>query len=414
MALTFRGLPTIVLATAVAGVAGYLVTWVVYRQIGPADYAVFAVFWAALYLVIGGLSGIQQEVTRATRRVEPGTRDTANPARNFAVVVALIVVVAIVATAPLWVTAVFGTVGWALVPPLALGAGSYVLVATLGGSLFGVAHWGSLAAMITTDALLRLGLLLVGLLFTRDVVALAWIVAVPFPLSIMVLWPIIRRRFVGRTLLDVGYAGLTRNVARTVLASISAAALVSGFPLVLGIAGRDQSQALLGELIFTITLVRAPLVVTIMALQSYLLVMFRDRNGAWRALFARIEALILVVGIVLAGAAWWVGPPVMAFVTGEPPVLSGSFLALLVVSSALVGCLSVSAAAVLARSRHTAYTLGWVVAAVATVVVVLLPIDFLTAVGTALIVGPLAGIATHVAWIIADRARATGDAEIQA
>ena len=133
MALTFRGLPTIVLATAVAGVAGYLVTWVVYRQIGPADYAVFAVFWAALYLVIGGCpaSSRRSRAPHGAWSRAPATRRAPRATSRWSP--RLLVVVAIVASAPLWATAVFGDVGWALVLPLALGAGSYVLVATLGG-----------------------------------------------------------------------------------------------------------------------------------------------------------------------------------------------------------------------------------------------------------------------------------------
>lgn len=401
MKVRVAGLTWIVLATGIAGVAGYLVTWIVYRQVGPVSYALFAVFWASLYLVIGGLSGIQQEVTRATHRIEPGTRPGASPARNFAVVAAVIVVVLVFGTAVLWAQPVFGIGGWALVPPLAVGAGSYVLVATLAGSLYGISQWGSLAALIALDGVLRLSILLIALTVTHDVVVLAWIVAVPFPLTIVVLWPLVRRGFVGRTDLDVGYGGLTKNVARTVLASVSSAVLISGFPLLLGLAARDQPRALLGELIFTVTLVRAPLIVTVMSLQSYLLVKFKERGSAWVGLFLRALALILVAGGALAIAAWWLGPPVLSWVSGAPVSVDGTVIATLVVSSALVGCLCVTAPAVLAQSRHVVYTLGWIIAAVATIVVVLLPIDFLTAVCLALVVGPLAGIATHLGWIIA-------------
>lgn len=403
MRLRLNGLTSIVLATGIAGVAGYLVTWVVYRQIGPASYALFAVFWATLYLVVGGLSGIQQEVTRATHRIEPGDRAGVSPARNFAVVAALAVVVLVLGTAVLWAQPVFGADGWALVAPLAVGTGSYVLVATLAGSLYGISQWGSVAALIALDGVLRLSILLVGLTITHDVVALAWIAAVPFPLAIIVLWPVIRRGVVGRTGLDVGYAGLTSNVARTVLASVSSAVLISGFPLLLGIAARDQPRALLGELIFTVTLVRAPLIVTVMSLQSYLLVKFKERGDGWRGLFVRVLCLILAVGVLAALAAWWLGPPILSWVSGAPASLDGSVIAVLVVSSALVACLCVTGPAVLAQSRHLVYTLGWIAAAVATIVVVLLPIDFLTAVCLALLAGPVAGSATHLAWIVAAR-----------
>ena len=38
----------IISATAIAGVAGYAVTFLVFHFLGPADYRGFAVFWAAL------------------------------------------------------------------------------------------------------------------------------------------------------------------------------------------------------------------------------------------------------------------------------------------------------------------------------------------------------------------------------
>ena len=63
------GLTTILIATAIAGVASYAVTILIPNQIGLAEYAIFAVFWSTLYFVVGALGGIQQEVTRATRPV---------------------------------------------------------------------------------------------------------------------------------------------------------------------------------------------------------------------------------------------------------------------------------------------------------------------------------------------------------
>ena len=56
------GLVIIGISTVIAGLAGYAVTLLVYRVVGAGSYAIFAVFWAAMYLLIGGLSGIQQEV----------------------------------------------------------------------------------------------------------------------------------------------------------------------------------------------------------------------------------------------------------------------------------------------------------------------------------------------------------------
>lgn len=391
------GFAVIIAATVIAGVAGYAVTWLVYRQAGPVDYAIFAVFWAAIYLVIGAISGVQQEITRATVPIEFGSSTRASRARNFAVVTSVGVFAVVVASAVFWADTVFPTEGWALVWPLAVGTGAYVLVAVLCGSLYGLSHWRSLALLIAADGLLRLSMLAVALVFTRDIVVLAWVVALPFPLTIILLWPLIRRGFVGRTTLDVGYRALSWNVARTVFAAASTAVLVSGFPLLLGVAAAGVERALVGELIFTITLTRAPLIVSVMALQSYFVVRFKQDAG-WRP-FLGVQAIIAVGAVLLAVAGWWLGPAVFTWVSGAPFSLSGELIAVLVASSALVAMVSVSASAVLARSNHAVYTIGWLVAAVVTIVIILGPGDFLVRVGWALIAGPIAGLVVHGAWL---------------
>lgn len=409
MLTRLNGFPLIVVATAVAGIAGFVITILVRNEVSPAGYTIFMIFWGALYLVVGGLNGVQQEVTRSTHLVPFGERTGPSRARNFGVVLAVLVALAVLGSAVFWVDAVFPTVGWPMVWPLAVAAGSYVLVATLSGSLYGVSQWRSLALMIGVDGLLRLALLIVALMFTQDVVALAWVAALPFPLAIMLLWPVIRPSFVGRSALDVGYRALSWNVARVVFASVSTAVLVSGFPLLLGVSAHGESEALKAELIFTITLARAPLVVTVMALQSYLIVRFRDDvANRWRN-FVAIQAVVLGGGAVVALFAWLLGPWAFGVVSAKPVTLDGGFMAVLVASSALVGALCVSASAVLARSQHFVFSLGWVMAALVTIALMVSPLEFVPRVLLALLIGPVAGLLVHVSWlVINERAAATG------
>lgn len=406
------GFSQVLSATVVAGVAGYLVTWLVYRQVGPSEYASFAVFWSAIYLLIGGLSGIQQEVARATTPMVPALVPKVSRVRNFALAAALTVFVLIVASSPLWAEQVFPANGWLLVLPLALGCASYVIVAVLCGSLYGVAQWRSLALMIALDAVMRLLMLGVGLLLTHDLVVLAWLVALPFPLTAMLLWPLIRRGLIGRTTLDVGYRGLTWNVSRTILASASSAVLISGFPLLLGVTAANEPSKLVGELIFTITLARAPLIVAIMSMQSYFVVRFRDHASTWWQTFLRVMGLIFGAALVLAALAWWLGPPVFSWVSGTPTTVDGVLLAVLVGSSALVAALCVSGSAVLARNAHFVYSLGWVAAALLTVVVMVSPLEFLSRVAWALVLGPIAGLVVHLLWLWLSRpSQVSGDDE---
>lgn len=394
------GLTLILGATALSGIASYVVQTVVFGQLTESAYAVFAAFWSFIYLIVGTLSGIQQEVTRGTRARVSDDAAARNRSTRLAVVSALLVVAAVVATAPLWVAAAFPTEGWALVWPLAFGTGSYVLVAVLCGMLYGIHRWLPLALLMTADAVLRLIAIVVVLFAGGGTVALAWAIAVPFPLAIVVLWPLIRRSVVGAAQLDAGYREVSWNVSRTMVAAVSTGIMVSGFPLVLGLTSAGESASLLGLYIFCITLARAPLIVVVMSLQSYLVVTFRDATGHFWRTFLRLQAVILGAGVLLAAVAWLAGPPVFAFVYPERELPDGVFLAVLVLSSALVGSLCVSGPAVLARSEHLVYAAGWAVAAATTVVVLLLPLDFTTRTVLSLLLGPIAGVVVFAVRLV--------------
>lgn len=387
------GLRAILVATAIAGVASYLVTWFVPRVIGFADYATFAVFWAALYLVVGTLSGLQQEVTRATVPLSGDAPAHVNRARNFGLIAAAVTFVVVLAVA---FTSPFA---W----PLAFGTASYALVAVLVGTLFGLSRWRAAAALVLVDALLRLVAILLTLLFTHEIVALAWAAAVPFGLALLVVWPFARRAVVGKAQLDVGYGRLSWNVSRTLLAAASTGVMVSGFPLLLGLTSPGADSVQLGLYILAATLVRAPLVVVAMSLQSYLVVQFRDAADRASRRLLLVLGGIAATGVVLAALGWLIGPAVFGWLFPGEPAPDGWFVAALVISSALVAAMFVSGAAVLARSQHFVYSAGWVVGAVVTVVVLLLPLDLATRTILALIAGPAVGLAVQVGYLVSSR-----------
>jgi O-antigen/teichoic acid export membrane protein len=392
-------LPLLIGATAIAGLAGYAVTWLVFRGIGPASYATFAVFWSALYLVVGGLSGLQQEFTRATSpRVADAPPATPHRARAtpFAVVASLVVGAGVGISALAWAPLVFteGAVG--LVAALAVGVASYALVAVISGSLYGVSRWGTLAVLIATDAVLRLVLVGVGLLLHATVLTLAWLVVLPFALTLLIWAPLLLRNLRGRSALDVGYRQLVKNSGGTITAAVATAVLVSGFPLLLGIAGTGVEPAVLGSLVFAITLTRAPLVITLMALQSYLVVVFRSAGAALGRRLRLILAIVVAAGLLLGVAVTLAGVPVLDLVAGRSLGVDAVFLVLLVVSSVLIAVLSITGSLVLAEDRHILYTCGWGAAALVTLITLLAPGEFVVRLDWSLITGPAVGIAVHL------------------
>jgi len=393
------GFMLILIATAVSGVASYAAQTLVYGGIEADDYATFAAFWSFIYLIVSALGGIQQEVTRGTREQDATAPPQINRARNFGLAASAVVFVAIVATAPLWVGAAFPELGWPLVWPLAVGTASFVMVAVLCGSLYGISQWGPLAALMSADAILRLIALVAVLVAGGGNLALAWAIALPFPAAVILLWPFIRRAIVGRTQLDVGYRAVTWNVSRTMVAAVSTGIMVSGFPLILQVTSASEPKSLVGLYVFCITLARAPLIVVAMSLQSYFIVMFRNAGVRFWGPFLKLQGAMFGGGIALAGLAWWLGPPLYELIYPGRQVPEGSFLAVLVLSSALVGSLCLAAPAVLARSEHVVYAAGWVASAILTVVMLLLPLDFTLRTVLALLVGPLAGLVVY-GWFL--------------
>ena len=392
----WSGFRLVILATAIAGAAAYLVTWVVPRLIGGEEYKVFAVFWASMYLVVTALSGIQQEITRGTRPAVMGERGHDGTSRVFGLVSAAIAFVAVVLTAPFWVDRVFPELGWSLVFPLAVGVASYVLVATVSGVLYGIAQWRPLAYLVASEALLRVAVVSIVAIFTPDLVALAWAASLPFLATLLLLWPYIGKSVVRASLFDVGYRELAWNVSRTLLASTATGLLVSGLPLLLSLSSPNEPPQLLASLFLTITLTRAPLIVTLMSIQGFLIVRFRDQHQSVGRDLRRYVAGIMGAGSLLAAAGWSAGPTIFGWLFPGEPVLEGWFFAVLVLSSALVGALCVTAPAVLARGLHSVYSLGWVSSAIATVIVLILPLDLLARTCIALLVGPTVGILIHL------------------
>jgi len=395
------GISVILIATAISGVAAYGVTLFVPAVIGLAEYKAFSIFWSLLYLIVGALVGIQQEVTRGTKAVLFSAAPEISRARNFGVVTGLAVAAGVVASAPLWVDSAFPGDGWSMVWPLAIGTSSFVMVAVLSGSLYGIAQWAPVALLMVGDALLRLFAVLGVLIFTTDTVALAWAVASPFPATLLIFWWFNRKSVVGKTQLYVGYRRLSWNVSRTVVAAASTGLIVSGFPFILGLTSSGESDELLGLYILCITVTRAPLIVVAMSLQSYLIVYFRDAGDRFWRTFLVFQSIVLAAGVALAALAWAFGPTVFAWLYPGQLAPDGPFLAVLVVSSALIGAMSICAPAVLARAQHFVYALGWSIAALLTVVALMLPFDLEVRVYISILVGPIAGLLVYVVYLVA-------------
>ena len=173
-------------ATVVSALCGYAVLCLAARDLEPAGFSVFAVFWGAFGLFAGAANGLLQESTREVRQARQLVRvpePRSSPIR-VAAVVGVVSAAAIAGTSPLWSGHVFAESRLLSVVLLAGGLAGFCLHATLLGMLAGVDRWSQYGALIVGDAAMRVtvatitflvGWGLVGYLWATVAGAIAWL-----------------------------------------------------------------------------------------------------------------------------------------------------------------------------------------------------------------------------------------------
>ena len=392
-------------ATVLTALCGYAVVYLAARDLAPAGFSVFAVFWGAFGLVTGAANGLLQETTREVRaagyenraesRAEVLPDGRTHPLR-VAAMVGIGAALAIAGSSPLWSGRVFAEVHWLSVGLLSVGLAGFCVHATLLGMLAGTNHWTQYGALMVTDAVIRvavavatfvIGWGLVGFLWATVAGAVAWLIMiVASPTT----------RSAARLLTPGGTATFLRGAAHSITAAGASAILVMGFPVLLK-ATSNQLGAEGGVVILAVTLTRAPLLVPLTAMQGNLIAHFVDeRADRLRALIAP-AALVGGIGALGVLAAGLVGPWLLRVGFGPDYHAAGALLAWLTAAAVAIAMLTLTGAATVAAAMHRTYALGWVGATVASALLLLLPLPLETRTVVALLCGPLVGIAVHLA-----------------
>lgn len=384
-------------ATAVSALCGYAVLYLAARDLEPAGFSIFSVFWGAFGLVTGAANGLLQEATREVRSARH--RDlsggpTTHPMR-IAGLVGIVAALVIAASSPLWSGHVLAESRALSVVLLSVGLAGFCLHATLLGMLAGVNRWTEYGALMVTDAGTRvavaaatfvLGWGLAGFLWATVAGAVAWLI-------MLIAAPAAR---MAAGLLTAGSpATFLRGAGHSIAAAGASAILVMGFPVLLKATSGDLGAAG-GVVILAVTLTRAPLLVPLTAMQGNLIAHFVDqRDKRLRALLAPAAA-VAGLGAVGVAAAGLLGPWLLRVAFGEEYLAGGALLAWLTAAAVAIAMLTLTGAATVAAALHRAYALGWIIATVAAVALLLLPLGLEERTVIALLCGPLVGIAVHL------------------
>ncbi len=384
-------------ATVLSALCGYAVLYLAARDLEPAGFSVFAVFWGAFGLVAGAANGLLQESTREVRQARQLVRvegPRSSPIR-VAMGVGLVSAAAIVGSSPLWSGHVFVESRLLSVALLAAGLGGFCLHATLLGMLAGVDRWSQYGSLIVGDAALRvtvaaaafaLGWGLDGFLWATVAGSIAWLV-------LLLSSP--AARSAARLLTPVTTATFLRGASHSVAAAGASAILIMGFPVLLKATSEDLGAAG-GVVILAVTLTRAPLLVPLTAMQGNLIAYFVDHRATrLRALLTPV-AVLAVVGALAVSVAGLFGPWLLRTAFGPDYEAGGALLAWFTAAAVVIALLTLTGAATVAAALQRAYATGWIGATLASTLLLLLPMALETRTVVALLCGPLVGIVVHV------------------
>ncbi len=391
------------LATAISAACGYAVLYLAARNLDPAGFSVFGVFWGAFGLVTGAANGLLQEAARDVRANRATTPAAGGPHTNpmrVAAGVGLAAAAVIGVSSPLWAPQVFAEERGLSVLLLSAGLAGFCLHATLLGMFAGVGQWGRYGALMVTDAVIRVVIAAAAFLLGWDLTGFLWATVGGAVAWVLVLTVSAGARSAARLRTPGSIATFLRGASHSIAASGASAILVMGFPVLLK-ATSGQLGAAGGVVILAVTLTRAPLLVPMTAMQGNLIAYFvdhaaRHRGARLRAL-VKPAAVIVVVGFPGILAAGLLGPWLLRVAFGPQYQTSGTLLAWLTAAAVSIAVLTLTGSATVAAALHRAYALGWVAATVAAAGLLTLPLDLATRTVVALLCGPLVGIAVHLA-----------------
>lgn len=386
-------------ATVISALCGYAVLYLAARDLEPAGFSIFAVFWGAFGLLAGAANGLLQESTREVRQAQQSPAAVTEGPHTRPLLVAVLVgcfaALAVAGSAPLWSGHVFVESRLISVVLLSVGIAGFCLHATLLGVLAGVNHWTEYGTLIVGDAAMRVAVATATFLIGWGLVGYLWATVAGSIAWLILLLASPASRAAARLLTPGSVVTFLRGTYHSIAAAGASAILIMGFPVLLKATSADLGAAG-GVVILAATLTRAPLLVPLNAMQGNLIAYFVDQRALRvRALLAP-ALLVAGLGVAAVLVAGLLGPWLLRVAFGPAYLASGGLLAWLTTAAIAIALLTLTGAATVAAAMHRAYAVGWIGATLASTLLLLLPVSLETRTVVALLCGPVVGIIVHL------------------
>ena len=397
-----------VFGLGVASAAAAVLTWVLQavagRMLGPESYAAFMVVWGFVFLEVGLLQGLQQEVNRAVAADPAGAPSDSPVGRTMRLGLLLGAAggAAGLATAPVWGGRVFGGAWFPVTLATSFGFLAYALYNVMNGGLAGRQRWTDYSTSLATEGLLRFALVLVALLAGGGLTAQAWALSAA-GLTWLVLFGRRGFRAAAREQGDRSLPVMANGALHAMVATGCSAILVAGFPVLLRLTASAPLPPEAGVVLAAVVATRAPLLLPLNAFQAVVLTRFvLARNRIMRAL-GRLLAAVTLATVAGTGLAYLVGPQLLRLLYGSQFQIGSVLIAVLVTGAGLITMLTLSGTALMALGHHRLFAVGWLLATAVAVAVLMSDLSVGTRSALALTVGPLAGLAFNTAALAVRR-----------
>ncbi|MEW6889894.1 hypothetical protein [Trueperella pyogenes] len=380
-----------------AAVSGFAILLIGARVLSAADNAIFLSFWSALFLVTGVLSGIQQEVTRATTLAD----GTGYSPFRFTLLAGLGMAIAVICAGPFFGPSISGGSS-SLIPVLliALAAFLYAGQMTVTGSLGGVRLWTTFAVVTGGEALVRLaavglvafiGQQAIGFEVASVVAFFFWVLLLATP----------SRHVLAQIRVSLPRSVFVQNIVWAMAAAGATAFLVNGFPFLMALTTSASEYQASADLAIAVSVTRAPILVPVFAFQAVVVAHYVRNPDQRKATTRRLVGALGAVAVILVPLAALIGPFVMGAVFGPGYESTPLVLGVLVADAVLLAFLVLGGTITIALNRYRDCLVGWYASvALALVLMATLPLSLVERTLLTLSLAPLVGIVTHFRAIL--------------